>query len=205
MSRVFVKLSHGSSGSGVVALQIHGQQQRATTTVELDRDGDRVSLFNSRRIRTYTDGAEIQLLIDRLCRHGVHVEEWIPKAGIDERIFDLRVVGIAGQPRHVVVRSSLSPITNLHLLNQRDNADAVRNRLGEASWSELMTTCSRVLRLFPESFCMGIDVAVHSDWHGHSVLEVNAFGDHLKDSFDRGEDPCVAQIRAALAAQEARI
>jgi hypothetical protein len=204
MPRVFVKLAHGSSGSGVVAFQMHGQQQRATTTVELERVGDDVRLFNSRRIVTYTDGAEIKILIDRLCRHGVHVEEWVPKAGINGRVFDLRVLGIAGEPRHVVVRSSLTPITNLHLLNQRDDPGAVRARLGQARWSELMATCTQTLSLFPDSFCVGIDVAIHSDWRGHSILELNAFGDHLNDVTDRGEDPYGAQIRAALSTQGAR-
>jgi hypothetical protein len=200
MSRVFVKLSHGSSGSGVVAFQIHAGHQRATTTVEMETSKQQINLFNSRKIVTYTDSAQIQLLIDRLCRHGVHVEQWVPKASISGRVFDLRVLGIAGEPRHVVVRSSNTPITNLHLLNHRDDSEAVRARLGSARWQDLMTTCSRTLALFPHSFCIGIDIAIHSDWRGHSILELNAFGDQLNDTFDRGQDPWEAQIRAAHAA-----
>src|SRR4051812_35326341 len=66
MSRVFVKLAYGSSASGVVAFQTQGNQQRATTTVEMVRAEGDLRLFNSRRIRTYTDTGDVKCLIDAL-------------------------------------------------------------------------------------------------------------------------------------------
>ena len=71
---------------------------------------------------------EIAALIDALCSHRVHVEEWIPKAGLDGHTLDLRVVVIDGTARQIVARLSRSPMTNLHLLNERGDPAAVRER-----------------------------------------------------------------------------
>jgi hypothetical protein len=196
MPRVFVKLAYGSSGSGVVALQTQGTRQQATTTVEMVRDSGQLRLFNSRRIRIYSDPADIRLLLDTLCSHHVHVEEWVPKAGISGRTFDLRIVGIAGRPRFIVARMSRTPITNLHLLNGRGNAAEVRGRLGAARWESLLETCRRVMAMFPDCLYVALDVLIRADWRAHYVLELNAFGDLLPGVLDEGEDSYAAQIAA---------
>ena len=50
--RVFVKLAHGSSASGVVAYQTDGDRHQATTTAEMVAAGDELRLYNTRRIQT---------------------------------------------------------------------------------------------------------------------------------------------------------
>src|SRR5579871_4799767 len=95
--RVFVKLAHGSSASGVVAYRTQGTQHQAITTVEMARQDGVLTLYNSRRIQVYRDPEVIAELIDALCRHRACAEEWIPKAGLDGHAFDLRVVVIAGE------------------------------------------------------------------------------------------------------------
>ncbi len=130
LGRVFVKLAHGSSASGVVALAIGPGRQVAYSTVEMVRERGDLRLYNSRRIRRYERSEEIAAMIDALCREGVHVEQWVPKAGLDGQAFDLRVVVIAGRAEHVVPRLSRSPLTNLHLKNRRGDVDALR-----AGWS----------------------------------------------------------------------
>ncbi len=127
--RVFVKLAHGSSASGAVALALNGSRMQASTTVEMVRHGDAWRLYNSRQVRLTESPAEIAALLDLLCREGVQIEEWIPKAGIDGYCFDLRVVVVAGQVRHIVPRLSRSPMTNLHLLNPRGDLDRVRSQV----------------------------------------------------------------------------
>jgi hypothetical protein len=201
-SRVFVKLAYGSSGSGVVALRTRDSESRATTTVELVREGSTLRLFNSRRIRTTSDPTEIRVLIDGLCRHRVHVEEWLPKAGIDGKTFDLRILTINGTPRHMVVRASRHPITNLHLLNARGEVSHVRSRLGERSWQRLMETCQRVSALFPRCLTVALDVLIRSDWNAHAILELNAFGDLLPNVLEAGEDVYTTQIKASLNARQ---
>ena len=195
--RVFVKLAHGSSASGVVAYQTNGRLHQATTTVEMVREGDDLRLYNSRRVRTYRDPAEILALIDALCRHRVHVERWLPKAGLGGRALDLRVVTIAGRPRHTVVRLSRTPMTNLHLLNDRGDVGPVRQRMGEAAWSAALRTCERAATCFPGSLYAGVDLLIQSGWRRHAVLELNAFGDLLPGVLDGGVDTYTAEIQAA--------
>ncbi len=201
-SRVFVKPAHGSSATGVVAYQTNGRDHAATTTVEMVGQGGELKLYNSRRVRTYRDRREIAMLIDALCAHRVHVERWLPKAGIDGRAFDLRVVVIGGRARHVVVRTSRTPMTNLHLLNQRGEASRVRARMGEGAWGAAMESCEAAMRCFPRSLHGGVDLLIGTDLRAHAVLEVNAFGDLLPGVTCDGLDTYEAEIEDALARDE---
>src|SRR5260221_5821411 len=87
--RVFIKPAHGSSASGIVAYRTNGNHHQAVTTVEMVELGDELWLYNSRKLQTYHHQKTIATLIDALCRHRVHVEEWIPKAGYNGQAFDL--------------------------------------------------------------------------------------------------------------------
>jgi hypothetical protein len=200
LHRVFIKLAHGSSGSGVIAYErggANGLRQRAVTTVEMVHQREGVQLYSSRRLRTYTDGVEIKTLIDALCRQRVHVEQWLPKAGFDGRAFDLRVVVTGGRAGHSVVRMSRSPITNLHLLNDRADSEGVRKRMGEQAWRAAMHMCEQAMHSFPNSLHGGVDLLVSTDFRRCSVLEVNAFGDLLPGVEHNGLSTYAAQIEAA--------
>jgi hypothetical protein len=196
---VFVKLAHGSSASGVVAYRTGGGHQEALTTAEMVRQGGELRLYNSRLIRRYARATEVAALIDALAREGVQVEEWLPKAGLDGHVFDLRVVVIAGEARHTVVRMSRSPMTNLHLLNRRGNADAVAARMGADAWRAARQTCERAAAVFPDSLHLGVDLLIAPDFKRRAVLEANAFGDLLPGAISEGQDTYEAEIRAALA------
>jgi hypothetical protein len=195
-ARVFVKLAHGSSASGVVAYQTDGLRHQATTTVETVRQGGELRLYNSRRIRVYRELGEVAELIDALCRHRVHAERWMPKAGFDGRTFDLRAVVIAGQVRHTVTRLSRGPLTNLHLLNDRSDADAVIARMGPDAWAAAKESCERAMGCFPQSLYAGIDLLIAPDFKRHAVLEVNAFGDLLPGALADGADTYTAELLA---------
>jgi glutathione synthase/RimK-type ligase-like ATP-grasp enzyme len=194
--RVFVKLAYGSSASGVVAYQTDGRRHQATTTVEMERHNGDIRLYNSRRIRVYRDWREIAELIDALCRHRVHVEEWMPKAGFENRTFDLRVVVIAGRACHTVARLSRTPITNLHLLNARGDPDALRERTGQAAWDAAMSDCELAMKCFPRSLYAGIDLLFTPDYRRRAIIEVNAFGDLLPGVLWRGRDTYSSELLA---------
>ena len=201
--RVFVKPAHGSSAAGVIAFEVGGHRRQATTTVEMVRRDGEVRLYNSRRIRVYHEPGEITTLIDTVCRQRVHVEQWLPKAGIEGQTFDLRVVVIAGGARHAVVRMSRSPLTNLHLLNARGNLEAVVARMGAAAWDTARRTCEQAAKLFPGSLYMGIDLLISPDYRSHAILEVNAFGDLLPGVLSRGVDTYTAEVLALLGGEQA--
>lgn len=197
-TRVFVKLAHGSSASGVVALERRREKWLATTTVEMEQCDGETRLYNSLSLRRYTGVVEVRPLIDALAPHRVHVETWLPKAALDGRVFDLRVVVIAGEPRHMVVRTSRGPITNLHLGNRRGDLDRLLAKLGEEATWQLEDTCRRVARQFPRSMQMGLDVLFVPGMRRHYVLEVNAFGDLLPRVLHDGQDTYEAQVGAAV-------
>ena len=134
-ARVFVKPAHGSSASGVLALQAATGRVQATTSVELAADG---RLFNSLRVRRYRTEREVAAIVDRLAPDGLQVERWFPKVGLAERTIDLRVLVVAGEPGHVVVRTSPGPLTNLHLGNARGDLAAVRAAMGRSAYEAAM-------------------------------------------------------------------
>lgn len=192
--RVFVKPAHGSSATGVLALETGPGRAQATTTVELTPDG----LFNVLRPRRYRAEREIAAIVDRLGSDGLHVERWLPKASLDGRVVDVRVVAVAGRPTHLVVRSARGPLTNLHLGNRRGDVDALKAAAGPAAWSAALLTCERVAACFPRSLQVGIDLMFLAGGHGHAVAEVNAFGDLLPGVLADGRDTYGAQVDALV-------
>lgn len=197
-SQVFVKLAHGSSASGVVAYRWKGARQRAITTVLMVSDTNGTRLYNSREMQVYEEPAEIARLINALCAQRVQVEQWIPKAGYANKTFDVRVITIAGQARHSIARLSHSPLTNLHLLNARENTEKIRARLDEAVWARAMADCQRAARLFG-SLYTGIDLLFTANLRRHAIVEMNAFGDLLPGLLYHGQDTYKAEIVALLA------
>jgi hypothetical protein len=197
MPRVFVKLRHGSAAAGTVALATSKFGMHAVTTVEMVSSAAVVRLYNTRALRRYTSPAEIARLIDALAPHGLQVEAWIPKASVDGRIADLRVLVIAGEPTFRVLRKSRHPITNLHLGGERADAHALLSRMTPKAVEALDATCRAVAKAFPGALQIGIDVAVAAGLARHYVLEVNAFGDLLKRiTTGEGLDAYDVQLRA---------
>ncbi|MFF5389411.1 STM4014 family protein [Streptomyces sp. NPDC013012] len=209
MRRVFVKLAHGSSASGVLAVETNGAGRfQATTSVERGPDG---RLFNSLRVRRYTSEREVAAIVDALAPDGLHVERWLPKATQDGRAADLRVVVVDGRATHAVLRTSRSPMTNLHLGGARGDLDAARAAIAAAGarWTDALEVCERAAAAFPGTRCMGVDLLPASGWRRFSVGEVNAFGDllprltGLPGSGAEGLDTYGAQV-AALFPRAAR-
>ncbi|GAA2105884.1 STM4014 family protein [Actinomadura alba] len=199
--RVFVKPAHGSSASGVVALQSAPGRIKAVTSAV---PGEHGGLRNSLRVRSYETEYEVAALIDALAPDGLHVERWLPKVSLGGRALDLRVVVVAGTPTHAVVRTSRHPMTNLHLGGARGDLDAVREALGEPGWRRALEVCAGAAACFPGSLMVGVDLLIGIGWRRLAVAEVNAFGDllpgltGLPGSGAEGLDAYAAQVAAAL-------
>lgn len=151
-SRVFLKLNHGSAGSGVLAYRRSSSSEQAWTTVELATSCSGIQLFNRRRVERLCDARRIAAVVDALAPHGAHAEAWVPKAGLHGSTFDLRILLIGGMPTHIVVRQARSPITNLHLGNRRLAAESLREVMSDDAWSSVMETSRAVGKIFPRSF-----------------------------------------------------
>lgn len=194
--RVFVKPAHSSSASGIVAYQRSGNKHLATTTVETVYENGFAKLYNSRRVRRIESIDEIRRLIDNLSVNNLYVEKWFPKAGLNGKTFDLRVLVVGGQSRHVVVRTSRTPFTNLHLLNGRGQLSAVKKLLGEEHFNAILGSCETAAKLFPSCIHAGVDVLVGADLKTHAVPEVNAFGDLLPGIVFDGMDTYECELNA---------
>ncbi|WP_186768219.1 STM4014 family protein [Streptomyces qinzhouensis] len=177
--RIFVKLAHGSSASGVLAVETaSGGRVRATTSVERD---DRGRLFNSLRVRRYTRETEIAAIVDALAPDGLHIERWLPKAHQNGRSADLRIVVTDGRATHAVLRTSRSPMTNLHLGGARGDLAAARAAIDRSGgdWADALAICERAADRFPGALRVGVDLLPLRGWRTFAVGEVNAFGDLL--------------------------
>ncbi len=208
LRRMFVKLAHGSSASGVLAVETAGGGRvQATTSVERDDQG---RLFNSLRVRRYSTEREVAGLVDALAPDGLHIERWLPKASQRGRTADLRVVVVAGRATHAVVRTSRSPMTNLHLGGARGDLAAARAATEAAggSWTGMLELCERAAACFPGSLRVGVDLLPATGWRRFAVGEVNAFGDllpgltGLPGSGAEGQDTYAAQITAVRRAAD---
>ncbi|MEU6526319.1 STM4014 family protein [Streptomyces sp. NPDC046924] len=204
MPRLFVKLAHGSSASGVLAVESSAAGRvRATTSVELAPDG---ALFNSLKVRRYEQERDIAAVVDALAPDGLHLERWLPKASLRDRVADLRIVVVAGRATHAVVRTSGTPLTNLHLGGARGDLDAVQDAVRAAGgrWTDALDLCERAAACFPRTLCVGVDLLPAAGWRRFAVGEVNAFGDllprltGLPGSGAEGLDTYAAQIAAVL-------
>ena len=134
--------------------------------------------YNNLRLSRYHRERDLRTIFDFLCREGVHVEEWLPKARQGDRSFDLRVVTIAGQACHTVVRTSRSPLTNLHLGNRRGDLALLQQSAG-SRWPIVPDLCEQAARAFPDALYVGWDVLVTPGFRRACILEGNAFGDLL--------------------------
>ena len=182
-NRAFVKLFCGSSCSGSLAYTAEPEAVFAP----LERTAPGV-YFNSRKVRRFR-GEAARELIDWFCVQGVHVEEWLPKdlnAGLP---FDLRVVTIAGEPCHRVVRQGNSPMLGLQLGAKRGCNEDLETQV----WHRVEDVCRRVAASFPRCHVLGIDLLTVAG--EPRVIEVNAFGDLLPGITWNGLDTYTAELK----------
>ncbi|WDQ32642.1 STM4014 family protein [Paenibacillus marchantiae] len=180
MNRVFVKLACGSGASGVVAYQINPRTgaEIAITTVGMERVQGKVIFYNEGRLRKYTHTSEISALMDWLCAEGAQIERWMAKASLGSSVFDIRQLVAGGQAGHAIVRLSQTPITNLHLRNER--LLPAEAGLDEQQMDRVQTTAKAAMAAFPNSWSAGIDVMLSGGTEPRAyILDVNPFGDLL--------------------------
>lgn len=196
MRRVFLKLRYGSAASGVLAIEKQGQHVRVITSVERKAVSGQSHLYNSLKMRKYLDDEARHLIDDVLAKFDVHIEDWIPKLRLKNNPTDFRVVMIGGEPAHIVVRSSQSPITNLHLGNQRLSTTELGRTVPEETWQKIRDIGSDIGARNPKQFCFGLDIGIHRETGEVFIIEINAFGDYINHVKYKGLDPHTYQIKA---------
>ncbi len=189
--RIFLKPCHGSSASGVMAISRNSKGRwQAVTSAKLE--GARIR--NSKTPLCLTDLDEIRSTVNAVGQQRAIVERWFPKLGIGGRTCDFRILVIAGRARHVAVRSSSTPITNLHLRNRRGDLQAVIDKIGRPAWQEALATAEAAAACFPACHYCGVDLMIGAGNHRSVVAELNAFGDHLHRELWEGLNPWEAEL-----------
>ena len=199
LREVFIKTRFGSAASGIIALKTAGSKVLARTTIEV-ADG---RFFNTRRLQHISNESALASLVDSLCQWGVHCENWLPKARINNMNTDCRLIVVNGKPDFAVLRKSQTPITNLHLLNERANIEELTDVLPDDTWPQVLNTARKLAELFPQSFHFAPDIAVHQDLQSHSVLEINAFGDFIQNIQHQGMNSYSWELHQWMKQQQA--
>ncbi|TWU17853.1 STM4014 family protein [Allorhodopirellula heiligendammensis] len=200
--RVFVKPRYASSASGVGCYRVSGHRQQLIAPIEIVRDSEGVRLFNSLRVRSFTDARDIQDIFSVLIPQGMIAEAAVNKARVYGDRFDLRIVVVSGQADHVVVRQSPSPITNLHLGNRRGSLNSVRDVVGTRRLRDCQELALHAASQFPRTLYCGVDILVPR--RGKPlVCEVNAFGDFLPNFVVGGKTVYQAIVQARPLPEEA--
>lgn len=197
--RVFLKPCHGSSASGVVALEASRTDIQAFSTLELVDAPEGLRLYNRRSIQLRRGAAEVRRLVDAVCAERCLAQVWVPKAGFAGCPFDLRVVVIGRRARQVMLRLGRGPMTNSQLLGGKGDVEALRRRMGEEAWLRMLNLCEEAMKqAFPHSLYAGFDVLIEPDFRTARILEVNAFGDLLPRTLCEGRDTYTWEVEEAL-------
>jgi glutathione synthase/RimK-type ligase-like ATP-grasp enzyme len=197
--RIFLKPCHGSSASGVVALEASRTELQAFSTLELVEGAEGLRMYNHREIKTWRGAGEVRRLVDAACGERCLAQVWVPKAGLFGRPFDLRVVVIRGRARNVMMRLGRGPMTNSQLLGGKGDVEVLRRRMGEEAWARMLGQCEEAMRrCFPGSLYAGFDVLVEPNFRSTWILEVNAFGDLLPRNLHEGRGTYDWEIAESL-------
>ena len=159
-----------------------GKRMLLETTIHLVRKGEEVKLYNHLRLQRYQDTALIQTIIEQMIPNRLHVEEWIIKKRYQGKNTDFRVLTINQQAVFIQPRHSLHPITNLHLGNKKGSLEQLEREWGERIIENIKMVAHQTAKQLPKLFYAGIDIAVDKEGNPY-VLEVNPFGDFLKEIF----------------------
>lgn len=193
-TRIFLKACHGSSASGVMALECARGAYQAFSTTKVTEQRGRTTLWNTRPGKLYRELAEIRRAVDAICRERAQAQVWVPKMGWDGHRIDFRIVTIAHKAAHAVMRMSRTPLTNLQLKNRRGDVEAFAARNPEA-FASARAAAEKAAACFPDCFTLGVDVALSPNGKAY-VLEANAFGDHLPGCLFEGRSTYASALAA---------
>lgn len=198
MKRLFIKLACGSGAAGVIAYQMNPRrgEELAITTIGMEESAGGTSFYNAGLLRRYREPADIRRIIDWVCREGAHIERWIEKESFGSKSFDVRQLVVNGEACHTVLRLSSTPITNLHLRNER-SMDVDRLLSVEVKQA-VKQTAEDALRAFPGSSSAGVDILVQRGSGATYAIDINPFGDLLYGAEHEGMNTYEWQMRQLL-------
>ena len=177
---LFIKPVDYSGAAGVLAFRLNPVNGRMKLYTSCRLDNGR--LYNTKKLSAIDNTTEIINIIDKLAGKGskgsmpgLIAEKWYPKSSFNGRSYDLRVVIQYGHVRHIVVRQSDGPVTNLHLNNNA--MDFKELNLPENIEEDICKTCQKAASVFKGLNVCGIDVMLDRGSRKPRIIEINGQGD----------------------------
>lgn len=192
----FIKLRYGSGGTGVLAYRNNPKLNKESIHTSLNcRNVNGEKIFYSRyKVNHYTDKIIIKELIDWVLLNGAHIEKWIPKAIHNGYAYDTRAFVLNKKSNYLISRLSKSPLTNLHLKNQRlDSQEIFKNE----EIKIVSQAAEDVMRIFDKSLYAGIDV-VTTKTNIPYIIDVNPFGDLFHNLIGTKQNVYYFEIKSAI-------
>ena len=173
--RAFIKLAHGSCASGLAVVEgCSGEPSAITTMIEIG--GHYHNTFRLQRLA----GSDLSRALAFLIREGATAQVEIPKPLLGGQNFDLRVVVVRGQVAATIFRVSSHAMTNLHLGGWRGDPEACRRLIPQRQWLDGLDCCVAAASLFDVP-AIGVDLVFQRHSYQPYILELNAFGDFVRD------------------------
>jgi len=179
LNSAFIKPRWGSGAAGVMGYKISpnfSAKRELLCTSAIFENG---KLHNTKQLRNITNPTQIEAIINQVLNQGAVIEQWLPKAKIDNNYFDLRVVYQFGKISFIVARQSASHITNLHLNNSPLDISLLQEQeiLTSERIKEIETICTQATKLFSGLNVAGIDILLEPNTYKPHIIEINAQGD----------------------------
>ncbi|RXM56858.1 hypothetical protein DP144_08155 [Clostridium tetani] len=173
--KCFIKLRYGSGSEGVIAYSNNPRLNEEIIYTSLNYSKEEKIFFSTYKVNCIKDKDIIKKMIDWVLENDAHIEMWIPKSKYKGQAYDTRVIVVNNKVEYLLSRLSKTPITNLHLRNNRLESE----RFIEPKNIEIIKKASEsVMKAFNNSFISGIDV-VMSTGNKPYIIDVNPFGDLL--------------------------
>lgn len=195
-AQYFIKLRYGSGGTGVLAYKNNPKlnQEKIWTSLNFEVVGGKKIFYSNNKVNCFEDKNKVKELIHWVLVNGAHIEEWIPKATYQGASFDTRAFVLQDKAEYLISRLSKSPITNLHLGNQRMESKAI---LSKEQVATIATAAEKVMKLFNQSTFAGIDIVCSTGFRPY-VIDVNPFGDFFHNLLGTEDNVHYLEIKAAI-------
>lgn len=197
--KVVLKPFHNDVNSGVLILTRSKQEtveKRIEETlnyqlvcpIELLYDGERPKLYSANKIMFYHKESEIRDILNTLASDGIYAEKWIPKAVINEEVFDLKILVIKGQVEHILARKGEWPHTNLPLEDNQEYLRMLGKKMGKGNWKKMLSLVEKAVSSIRGASYASVDVIIEEQFEQAYIIEINPFGDFMPDLIEAGEN-----------------
>lgn len=190
--KAFIKLRYGSGSTGVLGYANNPKRKEMVIYTSLNNDNG--NFYSNYKVNRFTEKNKIQTLINWVLDNGAHIESWIPKAKHHKKAFDTRSFVIDKESKYLLTRLSKTPITNLHLKNERANSSEIMTK---SNLQIVRSASEDVMNIFNKSLYSGIDVVTTEDNKPY-IIDVNPFGDLFHNLLGTDQNVYFLEIKKAL-------